>query len=112
MSLTQFDVQGSWFKSLGAIAPELFSGNDKYKRFAQKVWPVLARSREELLECYQADNGRAGIEPVVLLGVIIFQFWNGARPGSNTQRWPPSSKADAVVVSGKSCCTGTDTEAG
>jgi transposase len=74
MSLPQFDVQGSLFESLGAIAPELFSDNDKYKRFAQKVWPVLAQSREQLMECYQADNGRPGLEPVVLLGVMIFQF--------------------------------------
>jgi hypothetical protein len=62
------------FESLGAIAPELFSDDDKYKRFAQKVWPVLAQSREQLLECYQADNGRPGVEPVMLLGVMIFQF--------------------------------------
>ena len=74
MSLPQFDVQGSLFESLGAIAPELFSDNDKYKIFAQKVWPVLAQSREQLLECYQADNGRPGVEPVMLLGVMIFQF--------------------------------------
>jgi transposase len=74
MSLPQFDVQGSLFESLGAIAPELFSDNDKYKRFAQKVWPVLAQSRAQLMECYQADNGRPGVEPVVLLGVMIFQF--------------------------------------
>jgi hypothetical protein len=57
-------VQGSLFESLGAIAPELFSDNDKYKRFAQKVWPVLAQSREQLLECYQADNGRPGVDPL------------------------------------------------
>src|SRR5712672_3722021 len=74
MRLPQFDVQGSLFESLGAIAPELFSDNDKYKRFAQKVWPVLAQSREQLLECYRNDNGRPGVEPVVLLGVMIFQF--------------------------------------
>src|SRR6202795_1230902 len=74
MSLPQFDVQGSLFESLGAIAPELFSDNDKYKRFAQKVWPVLAQSREQLMECYQADNGRPGVEPVVLLGGMIFRF--------------------------------------
>ena len=74
MSLPQFDVQGSLFESLGAIAPDLFNDNDKYKIFAQKVWPVLAQSREQLLECYQADNGRPGVEPVMLLGVMIFQF--------------------------------------
>ncbi len=74
MSLPQFEVQGSLFESLGAIAPELFSESDKYKLFAKKVWPVLARCREQLEECYQADNGRPGVEPVVLLGVLIFQF--------------------------------------
>src|ERR1700756_739667 len=74
MSLPQFDVQGSLFESLGAIAPELFSDNDKYKLFAKKVWPVLAQCREQLAECYQTDNGRPGVEPVVLLGVLIFQF--------------------------------------
>jgi hypothetical protein len=35
---------------------------------------TLARSRQELAECYTEDNGRPGIEPVVLLGVLIFQF--------------------------------------
>src|SRR5258707_11940424 len=74
MSLPQFEVQGSLFESLGAIAPELFSESDKYKLFAKKVWPVLARCREQLEECYQADNGRTGVEPVVLLGVLIFEF--------------------------------------
>ena len=74
MSLPQFDVQGSLFESLGGIAPELFADNDKYKLFAKKVWPVLAQCREQLAECYQADNGRPGVEPVVLLGVLIFQF--------------------------------------
>jgi hypothetical protein len=74
MSLPQFDVQGSLFESLGAIAPELFSDNDKYKLFAKKVWPVLVQCREQLAECYQADNGRPGVEPVVLVGVLIFQF--------------------------------------
>src|ERR1700726_4124033 len=74
MSLPQFDVQGSLFESLGAIGTELFADNDKYKLFAKKVWPVLAQCREQLAECYQADNGRPGVEPVVLLGVLIFQF--------------------------------------
>jgi hypothetical protein len=74
MSLPQFDVQGSLFESLGAIAPDLFADNDKYKLFAKKVWPVLAQCREQATQCYEADNGRPGVEPVVLLGVLIFQF--------------------------------------
>ena len=74
MSLPQFEVQGSLFESLGAIAPQLFADNDKYKLFAQKIWPLLAKCRQELEECYRRDNGRPGVEPVVLLGVMIFQF--------------------------------------
>jgi transposase len=74
MSLPDFDVQGSLFESLGSIAADLFDDQDKYKLFARKVWPLLAAKREELAQCYQPDNGRPGIEPVVLLGVLIFQF--------------------------------------
>src|SRR5215831_21153287 len=74
MSLPKFDVQGSLFESLGSIAPDLFDDKDKYKLFARKVWPLLAARREQLAQCYQPENGRPGIEPVVLLGVLIFQF--------------------------------------
>jgi transposase len=74
MSLPQFDVQGSLFESLGAIAADLFADNDKYKLFAKKIWPVLAGCRQQLMECYDTENGRPGVEPVVLLGVLIFQF--------------------------------------
>jgi Transposase DDE domain/Transposase domain (DUF772) len=74
MSLPDFDVQGSLFESLGSIAADLFDDKDKYKLFARKVWPLLGAKREELAQCYKPENGRPGIEPVVLLGVLIFQF--------------------------------------
>jgi Transposase DDE domain/Transposase domain (DUF772) len=74
MSLPKFEVQGSLFESLGSIAADLFDETDKYRLFARKVWPLLAARREELAQCYQPDNGRPGLEPVVLLGVLIFQF--------------------------------------
>ena len=74
MSLPKFDLQGFLFESLGSIAPDLFGEKDKYKLFATKVWPLLADCREELAQCYEPENGRPGIEPVVLLGVLIFQF--------------------------------------
>ena len=74
MSLPKFDTQGSLFESLGSIAADLFDDKDKYKLFAKKVWPLLAAQREELAQCYKPENGRPGIEPVVLLGVLIFQF--------------------------------------
>ena len=74
MSLPKFDTQGSLFESLGSIAADLFDKKDKYKLFATKVWPLLAGQRAELAQCYEPGNGRPGIEPVVLLGVLIFQF--------------------------------------
>jgi transposase len=74
MSLPKFDLQGFLFESLESIAPDLFGEKDKYKLFAKKVWPLLAGCRDELAQCYEPENGRPGIEPVVLLGVLIFQF--------------------------------------
>jgi hypothetical protein len=74
MSLSQFDRPGSLFDSLGSIVPALFDDQNKYLLFAQKVWPVLVGCREQLAECYASDNGRPAVEPVVLLGVLIFQF--------------------------------------
>src|SRR5258708_11079382 len=73
MSLPKFDTQGSLFESLGSLAGNLFSDQDRYKLFATKIWPLLAKSREELAACYVLDNGRPGVEPVILLGVLIFQ---------------------------------------
>jgi len=74
MSLPKFDTQGSLFESLGSLAGNLFSDQDRYKLFATKIWPLLAKSRDELAACYVLDNGRPGVEPVILLGVLIFQF--------------------------------------
>jgi hypothetical protein len=62
MSLPAFDVQGSLFESLGSIGAGLFSDQDEYKLFATKIWPLLAKSREELAECYTLDNGRPGVD--------------------------------------------------
>jgi hypothetical protein len=49
MSLPKFDVLGSLFESLSSIAANLFSDQDKYRLFATKIWPLLAKSREELV---------------------------------------------------------------
>ena len=74
MGLPKFETQGSLFESLGSIAPQLFDNQDRYKLFALKIWPLLSGCREELAQCYDQGNGRPGVEPVVLLGVSIFQF--------------------------------------
>jgi hypothetical protein len=67
MGLPPFDVQGSLFEGLGSIAPARFGDQDKYQLLAKKIWPVLARCCQQLAECYVGDNGRPGVEPVVLL---------------------------------------------
>jgi hypothetical protein len=51
MSLPKFDVQGSLFESLGSIAANLFSDQDRYRLFATQVWPLLAKGRPELEAC-------------------------------------------------------------
>src|SRR5690349_6193217 len=74
MSLPQFDRQGPSLDNVGSVVPALFDDQNKYLLFAQKVWPVLVGCREPLAECYTPENGRPAVEPVVLLGVLIFQF--------------------------------------
>jgi transposase len=78
MSLPTFDTQSSLFDSVTTLAPGLFSETDRYKLFAQKIWPVLARARPQLESCYTATNGRAAFEPVALLGAVILQFMERA----------------------------------
>jgi transposase len=87
MSLPTFDLQGSLFGDLSSLAPTLFAETDRYKLFAQRIWPVLARTRPQLELCYVATNGRAGVEPVVLLGTLILQF---------LERAPDRQAADLV----------------
>lgn len=53
----------------------LLSADDRYRLFAQKILPVLIRARPTLSEIYCADNGRPGIEPVLLLALCVLQFW-------------------------------------
>jgi transposase len=77
VSLPIFDTQGSLFGSVTSLAPGLFSETDRYRLFAQKIWPLLSGTRQQLAGCYTATNGRSAVEPVVLLGVLILQFLEG-----------------------------------
>ncbi len=67
MSLPDFDTQGTLFGSLISVGAALFPEGDRFKLFAQKIWPHLAAARPALAECYDADNGRPALEPVVML---------------------------------------------
>jgi transposase len=77
MSLPQFSNQACLF-STAALGPELFTDTDRYRLFAQKVYPLLVRARAALEEAYCQDNGRPAAEPVLLLGVSLLQFLEGA----------------------------------
>jgi hypothetical protein len=76
MSLPQFSSQGCLF-STAALGPELFAEADRYRLFAQKIYPLLAKARGALAQAYCDDNGRPAAEPVVLLGVSLLQFLEG-----------------------------------
>jgi transposase len=53
----------------------LLAAADPYRLFAQKIMPVLVEARPVLAQLYCGDNGRPGIEPVLLLAVGLLQFW-------------------------------------
>ena len=73
MSLPVFDPQTHLF-GLQARSSEVFSASDRYRLFAQKIYPLLVEARPQLETCYCMSNGRPGVEPVVLLGVSVLQF--------------------------------------
>jgi transposase len=73
MSLPGFSTQSELFSTAG-LAGNLFAPDDRYRLFAQKVFPLVARARAKLEGCYCADNGRVAVEPVLLLGVSFLQY--------------------------------------
>lgn len=85
MSLPAFSTQGELFSTAG-LSGQLFSPTDRYRLFAQKVYPVLVQSRSPLESCYCADNGRVAVEPVLLLGVSLLQYLE-AIPDRQAVEW-------------------------
>ena len=77
MSLPNFSGQGSLF-STAALGASLFPETDRYRLFAKWVFPQLMKVRPQLAKAYSADTGRVALEPVLLLGVSILQFLDGA----------------------------------
>ena len=73
MSLPAFSTQTELFSTAG-LSGSLFAPTDRYRLFALKVYPALARVRAKLEACYCADNGRIALEPVLLLGVSLLQY--------------------------------------
>lgn len=77
MSLPNFDSQTSLF-STAALSGQLFAADDRFAIFARVIYPLLAGARGQLAKAYCADNGRPAVEPVLLLGVSLLQFLEGA----------------------------------
>jgi transposase len=77
MSLPALDAQSQLF-SIAARSDQLFAANDRYRLFAEKIYPLLLRARKDLASAYCADNGRPAVEPVLLLGVSLLQYLEGA----------------------------------
>jgi transposase len=76
MSLPALDAQSQFF-STAALTGQLFAPTDRYRLFAQKIYPLLLNARQALAQSYCADNGRPGIEPLWLLGTSLLQFLEG-----------------------------------
>ena len=73
MSLPVFQPQPH-LSSLQAVSSEVFAADDRYRLFAQQIYPLLVQARPALASCYCQSNGRPAVEPVVLLGVSVLQF--------------------------------------
>jgi hypothetical protein len=76
MSLPTFSTQSELF-STASLSSQLFAETDRYRLFAKLVYPPLAKARAALEKCYCPENGRAAIEPVLMLGVSILQDLDG-----------------------------------
>ena len=74
MSLTRPKVQRTLF-DVPVLTGGLFAEPaDRYRLFREKVMPALWGKREELATLYCEDNGRPGLEPVLMLAVGLLQF--------------------------------------
>ncbi len=76
MSLPHFTAQSALF-STAALGGHCFGPENRFRLFAEKIYPRLVAARPKLAKGYCAHNGRPGIEPVLLLGVSLLQFTEG-----------------------------------
>jgi hypothetical protein len=73
MSLPELEPQRSLFGA-GNLAADLFEKTNRYRLFREKALPALVAGRQKLATLYCLDNGRPGIEPVLLAGVSLLQY--------------------------------------
>jgi hypothetical protein len=75
MSLPAFSTQTALFAT-AALRPDFFAPTDRYRLFNEKIFPLLVQARPQLAQAW-SSKGRAGVEPVWLAGVTLFQFLEG-----------------------------------
>jgi len=76
MSLPTFSTQSELFSTAG-LSASLFPSTDRYRLFANLIYPHLAQTRDTLAKCYCTENGRTALEPVLMLGVSLLQELDG-----------------------------------
>jgi hypothetical protein len=76
MSLPHFSTQSLLF-STAALPNQSFGSDNRFRIFAEKIYPRLVQVRPKLSAAYCAKNGRPAIEPLLALGVSILQFTEG-----------------------------------
>jgi transposase len=67
------DSQQSFYHT-SFVCGELFGSANRYRLFREKILPQLFTLREQLATLYCENNGRPGIDPVLLCGVTLLQF--------------------------------------
>ena len=73
MSVPKQDSQASFFDAT-FLAQALFDARNPYEIFRREIYPALQAKRDALCQLYCLDNGRPGIEPVLMAGVTLLQF--------------------------------------
>lgn len=73
MSVPKQDFQASFFDAT-FLTQALFDEQNPYEIFRREIYPALQEMRDALCPLYCLDNGRPGIEPVLLAGVTLLQF--------------------------------------
>jgi transposase len=76
MSLPDFSTQSALFSTVPWQA-QFFGPGNRFRIFAEKIYPLVVEARPKLIEAYCPDNGRPAIEPALLAGTTLLQFLEG-----------------------------------
>jgi hypothetical protein len=53
----------------------LLEDHDRYRLFARTIMPQIIKARPALAKSYCSDDGRPAVDPALLLGLTLLQFW-------------------------------------